>query len=163
MTLFAASQGVQEAVCYSIDSELVRKTQGNLCHQFLPWFVSHRATHCAQRYEPFYADFGPLNLGHAFKYCRRTAELLQVSHPSPFGLAPALKLPRLLNLPWRSFASRHITGTWLEAGPGACAPQDAARLGKKLLFYTGPSPQHKANAAVLVRCALGKRVEVVGS
>ena len=27
VTLFAASQGVQEAVCYSIDSELVRKTQ----------------------------------------------------------------------------------------------------------------------------------------
>ncbi|KAK9839607.1 hypothetical protein WJX81_000477 [Elliptochloris bilobata] len=78
VTLFAASQGVQDSVCYSIDSELV--------------------------YEPFYADFGPLNLGHAFKYCRRTAELLQ----------------------------------------------DAARLGKKLLFYSGPSPQHKVNAAVLV-------------
>ena len=53
----------------------------------------------AQLYEPFYADFGPLNLGHAFKYCRRTAELLQVGHPGPVGQAPALKLPRLPVLP----------------------------------------------------------------
>ena len=50
VTLFAASPGVQEAVCYSIDSELVRTTQGNLCHQFLPWFVSHRATHWPRSY-----------------------------------------------------------------------------------------------------------------
>lgn len=106
----------------------------------------------AQLYEPFYADFGPLNLGHAFKYCRRTAELLQVSHPSPFGQAPALKLPRLLDLPVALLCQQ--THYWKATGelrPGACAPQDAARLGKKLLFYTGPSPQHKANAAVLVR------------
>lgn len=37
---------------------------------------------------------------------------------------------------------------------GARPLQDAARLGKKLLFYTGPNPQHKANAAVLVRTCL---------
>ena len=105
----------------------------------------------AQLYEPFYADFGPLNLGHAFKYCRRTAELLQVSHPSPFGQAPALKLPRLLGLPAVLLCQAHYCIAAGKLRPGACAPQDAARLGKKLLFYTGPSPQHKANAALLVR------------
>lgn len=30
-------------------------------------------------YEPFYEDFGPLNLGKTHKFVMRTAELLQVS------------------------------------------------------------------------------------
>ena len=33
---------------------------------------------CMQVYEPFFADFGPLNLGLAYRYCQRTAELLKV-------------------------------------------------------------------------------------
>ena len=32
-----------------------------------------------QLYEPFYADFGPLNLGKAHRFVLRTAELLQAS------------------------------------------------------------------------------------
>jgi hypothetical protein len=31
-----------------------------------------------QLYEPFYADFGPLNLGKTYRFCARTAELLEV-------------------------------------------------------------------------------------
>lgn len=31
-----------------------------------------------QVYEPFYADFGPLNLGKTYRFCARTAELLEV-------------------------------------------------------------------------------------
>jgi Dual specificity protein phosphatase, N-terminal half len=31
-----------------------------------------------QEYEPFYGDFGPLNMGHTFEFCTRTASLLQV-------------------------------------------------------------------------------------
>jgi hypothetical protein len=30
-----------------------------------------------QVYYPFYKDFGPLNLGLAFRFCRKTAQLLQ--------------------------------------------------------------------------------------
>lgn len=32
-----------------------------------------------QEYEPFYGDFGPLNMGHTFMFCTRTASLLQVA------------------------------------------------------------------------------------
>lgn len=32
-----------------------------------------------QVYWPFFQDFGPLNLGLAFRFCRKTAQLLQVS------------------------------------------------------------------------------------
>jgi len=42
----------------------------------------------AQLYEPFYADFGPLNLGHAYKFCRRTAELVQVAITSYISRTP---------------------------------------------------------------------------
>ena len=31
-----------------------------------------------QVYEPFYADFGPLNLGLAFSFCQKTRRLLEV-------------------------------------------------------------------------------------
>ena len=31
-----------------------------------------------QVYEPIYADFGPLNLGKTYRFCARTAELLEV-------------------------------------------------------------------------------------
>jgi len=44
----------------------------------------------AQLYEPFYADFGPLNLGHAYKFCRRTAELVQVAITSYISRTPIL-------------------------------------------------------------------------
>eukprot|EP00879_Flechtneria_rotunda_P006044 GHRR01006357.1.p1 GENE.GHRR01006357.1~~GHRR01006357.1.p1 ORF type:complete len:659 (+),score=235.53 GHRR01006357.1:217-2193(+) len=55
-------------------------------------------------YEPFYADFGPLNLGKTYRFCEHTKQLLQ----------------------------------------------EADKHGKKLYLYTGPLPQQKANAAVLV-------------
>ncbi|EIE26795.1 cell division cycle protein 14, partial [Coccomyxa subellipsoidea C-169] len=55
-------------------------------------------------YYPFFKDFGPLDLGLAFRFCRKTAQLLQ----------------------------------------------EAESQGKHLIFFTGPSPQYKANAAVLV-------------
>lgn len=55
-------------------------------------------------YEPFYADFGPLNLGKTHRFCEHTKQLLQ----------------------------------------------EAEKRGKKLFLYTGPQPQARANAAVLV-------------
>jgi hypothetical protein len=35
-----------------------------------------------QLYEPFFADFGPLNLGLAYRYCTKLHQLLEVSHIS---------------------------------------------------------------------------------
>ena len=32
----------------------------------------------SQLYEPFFADFGPLNLGKTYRFCARTNQLLQV-------------------------------------------------------------------------------------
>ena len=34
-------------------------------------------------YEPFYADFGPLNLGLTYRFCQKTQEVLQVLAPWP--------------------------------------------------------------------------------
>lgn len=33
---------------------------------------------CAQIYEPFASDFGPLNLGNTFRFCQRLSALFQV-------------------------------------------------------------------------------------
>lgn len=48
---FRSSQIAASNICYCIDNELL--------------------------YEPFFADFGPLNLGRTYRFCQRTAELLQ--------------------------------------------------------------------------------------
>lgn len=51
----------------------------------------------AQLFEPFFADFGPLNLGKAYRYCRTTRELLQVRQccAQTLGLLTGLAPPRL--------------------------------------------------------------------
>ena len=59
-----------------------------------------------QVYYPFYKDFGPLNLGLAFRFCRKTAQLLQARGPilSYTDLAPAWRCePACRRSPWRSF------------------------------------------------------------
>ena len=82
-----SSQFAREHVVYSIDEELVSGGRGLFC------FFSHQTSgaatltpapalpptiHPPQLYEPFYADFGPLNLGKTYRFCARTAELLEV-------------------------------------------------------------------------------------
>jgi hypothetical protein len=40
-----------------------------------------------QVYEPFYADFGPLNMGRTFRFCEITARLLKVRLASTYVAA----------------------------------------------------------------------------
>lgn len=47
----SGSPTARRAICFSIDSELV--------------------------HEPFFADFGPLNLGHAYRFCEKTTAMLK--------------------------------------------------------------------------------------
>ena len=63
-------------------------SEGGLFFVFLPSDLERGALTPAPRpphpqpspqlYEPFYADFGPLNLGKTYRFCARTAELLEV-------------------------------------------------------------------------------------
>ena len=49
-----------------------------------PWYLAPALMWCgrmAQEYEPFYGDFGPLNLGHSYNFCMRANELVQVALP----------------------------------------------------------------------------------
>lgn len=60
----------------------MRCTKGR-CQSPAPGLVialpSHVSRACAlQLYEPFYADFGPLNLGKTHRFCEHTKQLLQV-------------------------------------------------------------------------------------
>jgi protein-tyrosine phosphatase len=75
-------------------------------------------------YEPFYADFGPLNLGRAFRYCELAARLLQESDR-------------------RRAASAAATAS---ANPAAAAPAPAPA---RVYHYCAPTPQFVANAAAL--------------
>jgi hypothetical protein len=84
------SPAAAASVCYCIDADLVRACVCVCCscvhatcvglsgqHQH-PYrrHSSHRALHIPQLYEPFYADFGPLNLGKTYRFCELTARLL---------------------------------------------------------------------------------------
>jgi hypothetical protein len=109
----ARSRTAAAAVCYCIDHELVRgASQPGVCPQ--PGKKATRAQPAGdgaptsparpaplQLYEPFYADFGPLNLGKTFRFCEITARLLEVRRaprPSP---RPACSL---------------VSGLWRRAG-----------------------------------------------
>ncbi len=39
-----------------------------------------------QLYEPFFADFGPLNLGKTYRFCQKTKQLLQVRYTAQRGV-----------------------------------------------------------------------------
>lgn len=105
----------------------------------------------AQLYEPFYADFGPLNLGKTHRFCETTKQLLQVrvcraaghTRPRPLNNLGGCSRGRVCCHRAHAAAVLH-----------APVPQDAQQRGKKLYLYTGPQPQAKANTAVLVRVAL---------
>ena len=81
----AFNECVQECDTFSIDKELVdlpntfcRSRCGWACAS-PPFWISMFAT--VQVYYPFYKDFGPLNLGLAFRFCRKLAQLLQARSP----------------------------------------------------------------------------------
>lgn len=66
-------------LCYCIDHDLV-STASRLQweHHLLPCCSHASLLVDAQLYEPFYADFGPLNMGRTYRFCETTARLLQV-------------------------------------------------------------------------------------
>ena len=79
-------------------------------------------------YEPFCADFGPLNLGNTFRFCQKLSALLKARRVLP----AAAWLP----------SSQRADGRVLQA---------ATTSGRPVCFYCGPSLTKRANAAVLVR------------
>lgn len=109
------------------------------CHE-APHSPALTAARALQVYEPFYADFGPLNLGKAFRFCELASALVQVGWRSA-GAALACLVG----------AVRPLTRC---VGP-AMHSQEAQKQGRCVYFYTGPSHQHKANAAVLVSVPAG--------
>ena len=125
----ARSSLAASAILYCIDRELVslEACLPTLLVCNLLWMVSELL---AQIYEPFFEDFGPLNLGQAYRFCCRTNTLRQVRVVSP---------SQLHHLP---FIGRAETCAWLH--------QEANQRQKALYFYTGTSEQQRANAAVLV-------------
>jgi cell division cycle 14 len=68
--------------------------------------IMHITSHHIKQYEPFYADFGPLHMGHLYRFC--------------MSLNAKLK-----------------------------AAQQKNRV---IYYYSGPEPQAKSNAAVLIGC-----------
>ena len=85
-----------------------------------------------QIYEPFFEDFGPLNLGQAYRFCCRTNALRQV------GVGATTT-----RFCGSSQVGLKLTQSW-------CTHQEAKQRQKTLYFYTGNSDQQRANAAVLV-------------
>lgn len=70
-------------ISYCIDDELVSSSE--LQEQMPPAAACPALGPCLTRsclllqlYEPFYADFGPLNLGKTYRFCEHTKQLLQV-------------------------------------------------------------------------------------
>ena len=71
----------EDFLAFSIDNELVRCVLSARSSLALASQSDYSLSHHLpmQVYWPFFKDFGPLNLGLAFRFCRKTAQLLQVS------------------------------------------------------------------------------------
>jgi hypothetical protein len=71
-------------ISYCIDDELVSCciellwAMSKFSHNHPIWPMSDVNMLLLQLYEPFYADFGPLNLGKTYRFCEHTKQLLQV-------------------------------------------------------------------------------------
>lgn len=99
----SASPTARKSICFSIDNELVGFARPVVTGRFAHAKPSyHRVFRCPHRkkprppqarqltpplaslqiYEPFFADFGPLNLGQAYRFCEKTSAMLKVRHPS---------------------------------------------------------------------------------
>lgn len=108
---------------------------------------------CLQLYEPFFADFGPLNLGKTYRFCMRTQALLAVrGSPSSRHVSQNITASgwiAMLGASQRCRARAAVICTCAVRALCVCV-QEAQRTGKKLYFYSGPHAHFKANAAVLV-------------
>lgn len=108
-----------------------------------------------QVYEPFYADFGPLNLGLTYRFCQKTQNHLQVfQFPRAVFKASAMGVPSMLAVKAPS-ASWHALLFGKQLTYGFCdklyALQEGERQRKPVYFCCGPTAHQRANAAVLVR------------
>lgn len=103
-----------------------------------------------QEYEPFYGDFGPLNMGHTFMFCTRTASLLQVT-----------VMTKLAKLAWSApdvavdtNAGNDCGTVWrhrrFHESTAECAQMGASQE-KMVYLYTAAHAWKRANAAALVR------------
>ena len=76
---FAEAVAPEYVLTYSIDKELVRLVPWPLLSSVASQSGCSLSHHLVlQVYWPFFKDFGPLNLGLAFRFCRKTAQMLQV-------------------------------------------------------------------------------------
>lgn len=73
-------------ISYCIDNELVRWSAVVIREALAPFEHVSPPLAYLQLYEPFYADFGPLNLGKTYRFCEHTRQLLQVSASSCWDL-----------------------------------------------------------------------------
>ena len=78
---FADGMASDNFLAYNIDKELVCLVPFARCSLAVASQSGYSLSHhlAMQVYWPFFKDFGPLNLGLAFRFCRKTAQLLQVN------------------------------------------------------------------------------------
>jgi hypothetical protein len=105
-----------KALCFSIDNDLVSAREITLarCHRSTTSRsgCDMRCAGITQLYEPFFADFGPLNLGQAFRYCTKLHQLLEVYPARCFGPSvanhrrPALAMSQARSASVRSLCAR---------------------------------------------------------
>jgi cell division cycle 14 len=81
-----------------------------------------------QVYEPFFADFGPLNMACAYRFCQRALAALEARVRRPCGANPD--------------PNASLTRVLQEASQ--------SRPPRKVFFCTTDDPHRKTNAAVLV-------------
>lgn len=97
------SSVAQQHICYCIDDELVRMGARSGCLTELPGASLAGCVMCrvrpslVQLYEPFFADFGPLNLGKTYRFCQKTKQLLQVRYTSSGGCCGVLLYDAITN------------------------------------------------------------------
>ncbi len=99
LTAFRDNEDVQASTAYCIDEELVRIGPA-VFSLALGLGLGRHLCAATQVYYPFYKDFGPLNLGLAFRFCRQTAQALQVrpscSVDPPLQTSPPFRSDALL-------------------------------------------------------------------
>ena len=75
------------AICFCIDNDMVRcfiPLAGSVhawsgpSSSLVAFGYTEPACEPPQVYEPFFGDFGPLNLGHTYNFCKRVNDLLHV-------------------------------------------------------------------------------------
>lgn len=84
-------QGAKQWIFFNIDDELVRFLLVSKTHKSAMRAECAGAKHAfVQVYEPFAADFGPLNMGSTFRFCQQALSLLAVGSSDIFSKRAAM-------------------------------------------------------------------------